>query len=162
MFIQTAIYFIVNATFAIPQDWRDRLLAKCDTNVSFISFTNASLIEGGAVGIVFGGYVGILSLYESGNVFKPLTDKDTWRIILSLVVALVCILPFALPALLAIGSTNAYLVTICATLLPSFGGGFVLYGFMDRIVDYIWGPAPNIAQITAKDQSEMKLYILKI
>ena len=128
-----------------------------------MSFTNASLIECGAVGLVYGGYLGILTLYESGNVFKPLTDKDPWRIIVTLLVALACMLPFALPALLAIGSTNAYLVTVCATLIPSLGAGFVIYGLMDRVVDYIMGPVNNVVQMPSKDkQSEMKLYILKI
>jgi hypothetical protein len=75
------VYFIVESTFVIPQDWRDRLLQKCDAKLSFMSFTNASLIEGGAVGLLYGAYVGILSLYESGNIFTPLTQKNLCRIL---------------------------------------------------------------------------------
>jgi hypothetical protein len=81
-------------------------------------------------------------------------------------VALVCILPFVIPAviILATGTTNAYLAMFLLTLIPSVGLGFVLYGFMDRMVDYIFGPAPIVAQSFSqvKDQSEMKLYILKV
>ena len=71
-------------------------------------------------------------------------------------------LPFVFCAVFAIGSTNAYYVTVFATLIPSFGAGFVLYGFMDRMMDYLWGPAPDVAQVSLKEQLEMKIYILKV
>jgi len=77
-------------------------------------------------------------------------------------VGLACMLPFVLCAVFAFGSTNAYWVTVFATLIPSFGAGFVLYGFMDRMMDYLWGPAPDVAQLSLKEQSEMKVYILKV
>ena len=77
-------------------------------------------------------------------------------------VGLACMLPFVLCAVFAFGSTNAYWVTVFATLIPSFGAGFVLYGFMDRMMDYFWGPVPDIAQLSIKEHSEMKLYILKV
>ena len=60
--------------------------------------------------------------------------------------ALACILPFVIPALLFIGTTNAYIATIFWTLLPTLGLGFVIYGFMDRVVDYLWGTGPGVAK----------------
>jgi hypothetical protein len=59
------VFYVVDTTFEIPVEWKQRLEAKCSTSISFFSFTNASLIEGGTVGMVIGGYFSLLSFYQS-------------------------------------------------------------------------------------------------
>jgi hypothetical protein len=44
MALMMSVYMVVSANFDIPQEWKDRLLAKCDKSLAFMSFTNASLI----------------------------------------------------------------------------------------------------------------------
>lgn len=44
MALMMSVYMVVSANFAIPQEWKDRLLTKCDKSLAFMSFTNASLI----------------------------------------------------------------------------------------------------------------------
>ncbi len=132
-------FFIVNATFTIPIDWRQRLLNKCSANVSFLSFTNASMIEGGSAAIFFGAYLGTLSLYESGYAFKPLDINDVWSIVRKFSVGLPLLLPFVLPIAFVAGTTNPYLALIFYTTVPTLGGGFIVFGFMDRMADYLCG-----------------------
>ncbi len=104
-----------------------------------MSFTNASLIEGGAVGLLYGAYIGILCIYSSGKIFKPLDTNDLPRLIATLLVGLALMLPFVLPAIVLYGTQNPYIAFFFYTLLPTFGGGLSLYGLMDCAMDYISG-----------------------
>lgn len=55
-------FYVVDNSFEIPLDWQQRLEQKCATeSIAFMSFTNASLIEGGALGLLIGAYYGILN-----------------------------------------------------------------------------------------------------
>jgi hypothetical protein len=54
--IMIYVYYVVNSSFIVPQDWQTRLEAKCHLTISFMSFSNASLIEGGVVALIFGAY----------------------------------------------------------------------------------------------------------
>jgi hypothetical protein len=118
--------------------------------VSFFSFSNASIIEAGAVGILFGAYFGVVSLYDSGNLFQPLDINNLWAIVLKFSVGLPLLLPFVIPAVFVIGTTNAYLAALFYTVIPTTGTGFVLYGFMDRMADYLCGGA-KLASRRQKD-----------
>ena len=132
-------FFVVDADFSIPIDWKQRLLNKCSASVSFFSFTNASLIEGGSAAILYGGYLGTVSLYESGNSFQPLDINNIWGVVRKFSVGLPLLLPFVLPAVFVIGTSNPYLALIFYTTVPTLGAGFVLFGFMDRMADYLCG-----------------------
>jgi membrane-associated phospholipid phosphatase len=63
--IMIYVYYVVNSSFIVPQDWETRLEAKCHLTISFMSFSNASLIEGGVVALIFGAYQGALALAQS-------------------------------------------------------------------------------------------------
>ena len=133
-------FFIVDAEFSIPVDWKQRLLNKCSASVSFMSFTNASLIEGGASALLFGAYLGTVNLYESGKAFQPLDPiNNFWSLVMKFAVGLPLLLPFVLPLVFVAGTTNPYLALVFYTTLPTLGLGFVLFGFMDRMADYLCG-----------------------
>lgn len=67
------------------------------------------------------------------------------KLIFRVVVALACLIPFVLPALSAYTTTNPYVATIFLTLIPTFGVGFVLYGFLDYMMDCLCGGAKKKA-----------------
>ena len=158
-------FFIVDADFSIPIDWKQRLLNKCSASVSFFSFTNASLIEGGSAAILYGGYLGTVNLYESGNIFQPLDVNDLWSIIKKFSVGLPLLLPFVLPIAFVAGTSNPYLALIFYTTIPTLGAGFVIFGFMDRIADYLCGGAKLAArrkEDNNKNQSYLELKDVKL
>jgi hypothetical protein len=158
-------FFIVDADFSIPIDWKQRLLNKCSASVSFFSFSNASLIEGGSAAILYGGYLGTVNLYESGNTFKPLDINDICSVIRKFAVGLPLLLPFILPAIFVIGTSNPYLALIFYTTLPTLGAGFVVFGFMDRMADYLCGGSKLAArrkEDNNKNQSYLELKDVKL
>lgn len=55
------VFYVVDSSFTVPIEWQTRLEAKCQLTISFFSFSNASLIEGGAVGLIFGAYYGVIA-----------------------------------------------------------------------------------------------------
>ncbi len=69
-------FYIVDAEFSVPLDWKQRLLNKCKNSESPFMFGMSSLVQGGAVLILYGAYLGVLSLYESGNNFQSLDIND--------------------------------------------------------------------------------------
>lgn len=151
-------FFIVDSDFSIPIDWKQRLLNKCSASVSFLSFTNASLIEGGSAAIIYGGYLGTVNLYESGNTFKPLDVNDLWSIVKKFSVGLPLLLPFVLPIAFVAGTTNPYLALIFYTTVPTLGAGFVVFGFMDRMADYLCGGS-KLASRRKEDNKGSKSYL---
>ena len=151
-------FFIVDADFSIPIDWKQRLLNKCSASVSFFSFTNASLIEGGSAAILYGGYLGTVNLYESGNTFQPLNVNDLWSIIKKFSVGLPLLLPFVVPIAFVAGTSNPYLALIFYTTIPTLGAGFVIFGFMDRIADYLCGGA-KLAARRKEDNNKKQSYL---
>ena len=92
--IMIYVYYVVNASFIVPQDWETRLEAKCHLTISFMSFSNASLIEGGIVALIFGAYQGALALAQSPYVLLPI---DWSTIVLRAVVALILMIPYLIP-----------------------------------------------------------------
>jgi hypothetical protein len=158
------IFFAVDISFQIPLEWKQRLLTKCDSNLSFMSFTNASLIEGGAIGLFYGAYLGILNIYASGQVFKPLDTNDIFKTSITLLIALALMLPFVLPIILVIGTQNPYLAFFFYTLMPTIGGGLSLYGLMDRVMDYLSGLESKQTKQYEQVSSdlEMKMYVFKV
>jgi hypothetical protein len=63
--------------------------------------------------------------------------------IVSVMVALVSILPFVIPALFILNTKNPYMALFGLTTIPSIGLGYILYGFMDRMVDALYGRSSN-------------------
>jgi hypothetical protein len=160
-----ATFYVIDSDFSIPIDWRQRLINKCSASVTFFSFTNASLIEGGSAAILFGGYLGIVNLYESGNTFQPLDINDICSVIKKFAVGVPLLLPFVLPAIFVIGTSNAYLALIFYTTIPTLGAGFVVFGFMDRMADYLCGGSKQVARRKAdnnKNQSYLELKDVKL
>jgi hypothetical protein len=158
-------FYVIDSDFSIPIDWRQRLINKCSASVTFFSFTNASLIEGGSAAILFGGYLGIVNLYESGNTFQPLDINDICSVIKKFAVGVPLLLPFVLPAIFVIGTSNAYLALIFYTTIPTLGAGFVVFGFMDRMADYLCGGSKQAARRKAdnnKNQSYLELKDVKL
>jgi hypothetical protein len=97
------------------------------------------LIQGGSAAILYGGYLGIVNVYESGNTFEPLDINDVCSVIKKFAVGVLLLLPFVIPAIFVIGTSNTYLALIFYTTIPTLGAGFVLFGFMDRMADYLCG-----------------------
>ncbi len=65
--------------------------------------------------------------------------------IVSVLVALVSILPFIIPALFVLNTNNPYMALFGLTTVPSIGLGYILFGFMDRMVDALYGRASSTA-----------------
>jgi hypothetical protein len=63
VFAMIYVYSVIESTFVIPEEWKQRLESKCQITLGFFSFTNASLIEGGTLGMVVGGYYSLLGFY---------------------------------------------------------------------------------------------------
>lgn len=138
-----ATFFLVDNSFVIPNDWKLRLANKCSSQLSFMSFTNASLIEGGAVGLTIGAYYGILNFAQSGAVYKA-AFIDVFSLMFKIMVGLVLMLPFLIPPALNFETTDAYVAFSCWTLIPTLGGGFVLYGYLDRIMFQLCGSTSSL------------------
>jgi hypothetical protein len=49
-------------------------------------------------------------------------------------------------AIFGIGTSNPYLALIFNLTIPSLGAGYVLFGFMDRMANFIWGASKLAAR----------------
>lgn len=146
MAVMMYLYSVVSASFVIPQEWQDRLEQKCQLTISFMSFSNASLIEGGAAGLVLGAYYGVLGFYQSNYTIQPISTNIV-ALLFRVMVGLVLLIPYAMPLYFAWGTTNAYVATICFTLAPTIGLGNVLYCTLDTTMDWLCGSKKTKATI---------------
>ena len=132
------VFYQVDKNFNIPNEWKERLQTKCQSTITFMSFTNASLIEGGAVGLIIGAYFSALVFAQSPYTLKPLSE-DILRLLLRVVMGLVLMLPFCIPLVMALQTTDPYIAMISFTLSPTFGLGYVLFGLLDRTMNWLCG-----------------------
>jgi hypothetical protein len=67
--------------------------------------------------------------------------------------ALALIFPFILPALYSTNTNSPYAAMIFFALIPSYGLGFVLYGYLDKFMDQCCGGQAKMKR-RIKDQEE--------
>lgn len=58
---------------------------------------------------------------------------------------------FLVPLLIVKGTSNVYVALLFFTTVPTLGVGFVIFGFMDRMADYVWGIKSTIAMRNEKE-----------
>ena len=92
-------------------------------------------MESGLVAIIFGSYLGLVfqSYLYPGVLRGEVLDDNFLKPILRLGVGVVMCLPVVGIALLQGYDSNLYLLLLTKTLLPTFLGGFVIFGLVDIV-----------------------------
>ena len=129
---QIATYLILDATFKPNPLWIKRIAEKCgkDTSKSNEILNYKSVVQSGMPAFSYGAYLGIL-LHRRffGKVQLHSLKTSFWKFVIRYLVLAVLAVPFAIPFLLIPWTTGLAILIIFRMLVPSFGGGFVIYAF---------------------------------
>ena len=92
-------------------------------------------MESGLVAVIFGSYLGLLfSSHQYPGVLRgEVLDDNLLKPVLRLCVAIVMCLPAVGIAFLEGHDSNLYLQLLTKTLLPTFLGGFTIFGLVDIV-----------------------------
>jgi hypothetical protein len=118
-----------------------------------MSFSNASIIEGGTVAMIFGAYQGVLAFAQSPYIFKP---ADISTVVLRVIVALILMVPYLIPLFVSTDTQNAVVAMIAFTLFPTLGLGNVLYGSLDITYDKWFGTTTSSPSVTRQADPEIR------